>query len=48
MIGVLLLMMTPLLSMLAAVVKAPNKVYAILLLVASAEFILSIVLKGIF
>jgi len=47
-IGVLMLMITPLLSMLAAVVKAPNKVYAILLLVASVEFILSIVLKGIF
>ncbi len=48
MIGVLLLMMTPLISMLAAAARTPNKTYAILLLVASAEFILSIILKGIF
>jgi len=47
MIGVLLLMITPLLSMFAAIARAPNKVYAILLLVASVEFILSIILKGI-
>ncbi len=47
MIGVILLMLTPLISMFAAIAKAPSKVYAILLLIASAEFILSIILKGI-
>ncbi len=47
MIGVLLLMITPLLSMLAAIPKSPQKIYAILLLVASIEFIISMVVKGI-
>ncbi len=48
MIGVLILMITPLLSMFAAIARAPNKVYAVLLLVASIEFILSMILKGAF
>lgn len=48
MIGVLLLMITPLLSMLASMARAPQKAYKILLLVASIEFIISMVVKGIF
>ena len=48
MIGVLLLMITPLLSMFAAIPRAPQKVYKILLLVAAIEFIISMVVKGIF
>jgi len=48
MIGVLLLMITPLLSMFAAIPRAPQKVYKILLIVASIEFIISMVVKGIF
>jgi len=48
MIGVLLLMITPLLSMFAAVPRSPQKTYAILLVVASIEFIISMILKGVF
>jgi len=47
MIGVLLLMITPLLSMLASMVTAPQKAFKILLLVASIEFVISMVVKGI-
>ncbi len=47
MIGVLLLMIAPLLSMFAAIPKASGKIYKVLLLIASAEFIVSIILKGI-
>ena len=47
MIGVLVLMMTPLLAMLAGAVKAENKTYRTLLLIASAEFIASILVKSI-
>jgi len=47
MIGVLLLMMTPLLSMLAGAVKAKDKTYRTLLLIAAAEFIASILVKSI-
>ena len=46
MVGVLLLMTAPLLSMFAAIIKA-SKVYKLLLLVASAEFVISMVIKGI-
>ena len=45
MLGVLLLMMTPLLSMLAAMFKAPNKTYKMLFLAAALEFIVSIMFK---
>ncbi|WP_297057329.1 hypothetical protein [Thermosulfurimonas sp.] len=45
MLGVLLLMITPLISMLAAVFKAPSLTYRILLLVGAAEFIISLLFK---
>ena len=45
MLGVLLLMITPLISMVAAVFKAPSLTYRILLLLGAAEFVLSIFLK---
>lgn len=47
MIGVLLLMLTPLLSMIAAIPKATQKVYKILLFIAAVEFAISIIVKGI-
>ncbi len=47
MIGVLLLMITPLLSMLAAVVKAEDRTYRVLLLIAALEFIASILVKSL-
>jgi len=46
MLGVLLLMVTPLVSMLAGMIKASNRAYRILLLIAAIEFIISIVFKG--
>ncbi|NPA40471.1 MAG: hypothetical protein GXO57_08535 [Thermodesulfobacteria bacterium] len=48
MIGVLLLMITPLISMFAAIVKAPQKAYKILLFIAAVEFIISMIVKGVF
>jgi len=45
MLGVLLLMITPLISMVAAMIKAPNKTYRILLLLAAIEFIISLLFK---
>jgi len=45
MIGVLLLMITPLLSMFAAILKAP-KVFKLLLGLAAVEFIISMMVKG--
>jgi hypothetical protein len=48
MIGVLIMMITPLLSMVAAIVKAPQKVYKILLFLAALEFIISLLVKGVF
>jgi len=47
MIGVLVLMITPLLSMLAGAAKAENGTYRILLLIAALEFIASILVKSI-
>jgi len=47
MIGVLVLMITPLLSMLAGAAKAENGTYRALLLLAAFEFIASIVVKSI-
>ncbi len=47
MIGVLLLMITPLLAMLAAVVKAEDRTYRMLLLIAALEFIASILVKSL-
>ena len=47
MIGVLVLMITPLLAMLAGAVKAENKTYRTLLLIAAVEFIASILVKSI-
>ncbi len=47
MIGVLILMITPLLSILAGVVKAENRTYRILLLIAALEFIASILVKSL-
>ena len=47
MIGVLLLMITPLLSMFAAVVKAEDRTYRVLLLIAALEFIASILVKSL-
>jgi len=45
MLGVLLLMITPLISMFFAMFKAPTKGYKILLLLAALEFIISIAVK---
>ncbi len=45
MLGVLLLMITPLISMLASMFKASSKTYGILFLLAALEFIISILFK---
>ncbi len=45
MLGVLLLMITPLISMLAAMFKGPTKAYKILLFLAAVEFVVSILFK---
>ena len=47
MIGVIILMINPLLAMLAGAVKAENKTYRTLLLIAAVEFIASILVKSI-
>ncbi len=47
MIGVLLLMITPLLSMISAIPKADQKVFKLLLLLAAVEFAISMIVKGI-
>jgi uncharacterized membrane protein len=47
MIGVIVLMVTPLLAMLAGVVKAEDKTYRTLLLIAAIEFIASILVKSL-
>lgn len=46
MLGVLLLMITPLVSMIAAVFKGPSRVYKILLFLAAVEFVVSILFKA--
>ncbi len=45
MLGVLLLMITPLISMVAAIFRAPSLIYRILLFLGAAEFLLSVFLK---
>jgi len=45
MLGVLLLMITPLISMLAAMFKGPSRAYKILLFLAAVEFVVSILFK---
>lgn len=45
MLGVLLLMITPLISMLVAMFKAPTKAYKIVLFLAALEFVVSIMFK---
>ena len=47
MFGALVVMITPLLAMLAGAVKAENKTYRTLLLIAAVEFIASILVKSI-
>ena len=47
MIGVLLLMITPMLSMIAGAVKAENNTYRLLLLTAALMFIVAIFLKSL-
>ncbi len=46
MLGVLLLMITPLISMIAAMFKGPTKAYKILLFLAAVEFVISILFKA--
>lgn len=46
MLGVLLLMVTPLISMLAAMFKAHTKAYRVLLFLAALEFVISIFFKA--
>ena len=46
MLGVLLLMITPLVSMIAAMFRGPNKAYKILLFIAAVEFVVSILFKA--
>ncbi len=46
MLGVLLLMITPLISMIAAMFKGPTKAYKILLFLAAVEFVISIFFKA--
>ncbi len=45
MLGVLLLMITPLISMLAAMIKAPTTTYRVLLALGALEFLISIFYK---
>jgi len=46
MLGVLILMLTPLFSILAGMIKAENKIFRILLFLSAIEFIVSIIFKG--
>ncbi len=46
MLGVLMLMITPLISMLASIIKAPNKTYKILFFLSALEFIISMIFKA--
>ncbi len=46
MLGVLMLMITPLISIIASMIKAPNKVYRILLFLSAVEFIISMLFKA--
>jgi len=45
MLGVLLLMITPLISMVVAIFKAPGRAFKILLFLAAVEFVISIFVK---
>ncbi|WP_202319162.1 hypothetical protein [Archaeoglobus neptunius] len=46
MVGVFLLMLTPLISMVAAIFRAP-KVFRLLFGIAAVEFVISIIVKGV-
>ena len=46
MLGVLLLMLTPLFSIIAASFRTPSNIYRILLIVALVEFVVSVFVKG--